>query len=447
MAKMTISLDKIYSFIPEADITKNANQFEEYNKQLHTATCKGNDFLGWVDLPSSITKEELNDIQECATKLRAKSEFVVVIGIGGSYLGAKAVLEALGDEFAQYKKERKDPIILFAGHNISEDYTSRLLETLEDSDFSIVVISKSGTTTEPAIAFRLLKELAERKYGKSEAAERIVAITDRSRGALRTLADNEGYKSYIIEDNVGGRFSVLTPVGLLPLAIGGVDICELVAGAQAMESATSVDVAFADNLALQYAAARYELYTSGKKVELLSSFEPKMQYVNEWWKQLYGESEGKDGKGIFPASVVFTTDLHSMGQYIQDGERALFETMVSVKGVYNEVTVKSDDQNLDGLNFLTGKRLNEINAMAELGTLLAHVDGGVPVINITIEKLSAYAIGELLYFFEKACGVSGIAIGVNPFDQPGVEAYKANMFALLEKPGFEAQTEAIKKRL
>ncbi|MFI3262252.1 MAG: glucose-6-phosphate isomerase [Rikenellaceae bacterium] len=447
MIKLTVALNKVYNFIPKMEIAKDAKQFESFNEALHNGTCKGNDFLGWVNLPSSIDPNDLADINATAAKLKANSEFVIVIGIGGSYLGAKAVIEALGNSFDAYKKERDTPAVVFAGQNISEDYTQELIDTVKDRDFSVVVISKSGTTTEPAIAFRIFKEMLEEKYGKAGAAERIVAVTDRSRGALRELATTEGYKTYVIDDNIGGRFSVLTPVGLLPLAVGGVDINALVQGAIAMEKATDPSVKFDDNVSMQYAAARTALYNSGKKIELLASFEPKMQYVNEWWKQLYGESEGKDGKGLFPASVVFSSDLHSMGQYIQDGERSLFETIVTVKKPHNKVVIKSDAANLDGLNFLTGRRIGDVNYMAELGTTLAHVDGGVPVVNVTIEELSAYSIGELIYFFEKACGISGLALGVNPFDQPGVEAYKANMFALLNKPGFEAQSEAIKKRI
>ncbi|MFI3267578.1 MAG: glucose-6-phosphate isomerase [Rikenellaceae bacterium] len=447
MVKLTVALNKVYNFIPKMEVAKDASKFEAYNEALHNAKCKGSEFLGWVNLPSSITNEEIADINATASKLKANSEFVIVIGIGGSYLGAKAVIEALGNSFDAFKKDRENPVVVFAGQNISEDYTQELIDTVKDRDFSVVVISKSGTTTEPAIAFRIFKEMLEEKYGKSGASERIVAVTDRSRGALRELATTEGYKTYVIEDNIGGRFSVLTPVGLLPLAVGGVDIAALVQGATAMEKATDPSVKFDDNVSMQYAAARNALYAGGKKIELLASFEPKMQYVNEWWKQLYGESEGKDGKGIFPASVIFSSDLHSMGQYIQDGERSLFETIITVKNTRSKVVVKSDAANLDGLNFLTGRRIGDINYMAELGTTLAHVDGGVPVINIAIEELNAYSIGELIYFFEKACGMSGLALGVNPFDQPGVEAYKANMFALLNKPGYEKQSEEIKKRI
>ncbi len=417
------------------------------NRLLHTREGAGNDFLGWVNLPSSITGEEIQQIKEQARKLREKAEVVVCIGIGGSYLGAKAVLEAMSHSFKLLNKKQQDPIVLFAGQNISEDYTAELLETLSDYSFAVIVISKSGTTTEPAIAFRILKGELEKRYGKAEAAERIVAITDKARGALKTLSTNEGYPTFVIPDDVGGRFSVLTPVGLLPLAVAGVDIAALVEGARDMEAATAEGVAYEENLAAQYAAVRNLLYADGKKVEILASYEPKLQYIAEWWKQLYGESEGKEGKGIFPASVTLTADLHSMGQYIQEGERHLFETVISVKEPAHRVVVEADKENLDGLNFMAGKRISEVNRMAELGVQLAHVDGGVPNLRLEIEKIDAYTIGALLYFFEKACGISGYILGVNPFDQPGVEAYKKNMFALLDKPGYEEASKAIKARL
>ena len=417
------------------------------NELLHSGKGAGNDFLGWVNLPSSIDQAQLAAINACAASLRAKAEVVICIGIGGSYLGAKAVLDAMSNPFEILRSERKNPVVLFAGQNISEDYTAELLEAVKNHSIATIVISKSGTTTEPAIAFRIIKEEIEKRYGKEEAKSRIVAITDQARGALKTLATQEGYQTFVIPDNVGGRFSVLTPVGLLPLAVGGVDIEKLVAGATAMEQATAEGVAFEDNLAAQYAATRYTLYNSGKKIEILGSYEPKLQNINEWWKQLYGESEGKDGKGIFPASVTFTADLHSMGQYIQEGERTLFETIISVAKPAHEVKVEADEANLDGLNFLAGKRLHEINKMAELGVQLAHIDGGVPNIRIEIPAINEEAIGALLYFFEKACGISGYMIDVNPFNQPGVEAYKKNMFALLDKPGYEEESKAIKARL
>ena len=417
------------------------------NALLHNGQGEGNDFLGWVTLPSSISNEELAEIKAVAERLRERAEVVICIGIGGSYLGAKAVLEAMSNSFESLKKKHDNPTVVFAGENISEDYTYELMEAVKDYSIAAVVISKSGTTTEPAIAFRLIKAEIEKRYGKAEAAERIVAITDKARGALKTLATQEGYSTFVIEDNVGGRYSVLSPVGLLPLAVAGVDVDAFVEGARDMERLTSEATPIEQNPAAQYAIIRNELYRAGKKIEILGSYEPKLQYIAEWWKQLYGESEGKDGKGIFPASVTLTADLHSMGQYIQEGERTLFETIISVKNSKYEVKVESDEANLDGLNFLTGKRLSEINKMAELGVRLAHIDGGVPNLIIEIERIDERTIGQLLYFFEKGCGISGYMLGVNPFNQPGVEAYKKNMFALLDKPGYEAESKAIKARL
>ncbi len=417
------------------------------NSLLHSGKGAGNDFLGWVRLPSSITDSEIAAINAAAAKLRAKADVVICIGIGGSYLGAKAVLEAMSDPFKLLHKEQKNPTVLFAGQNISEDYTAELLDAVKEHSIAAIVISKSGTTTEPAIAFRLIKAEIEKRYGKAEAAERIVAVTDKARGALKTLATQEGYPTFVIPDDVGGRYSVLTPVGLLPLAVAGVDIAALVRGAQEMERATAEGVPFAENPSAIYATVRNALYASGKKIEILGSYEPKLQYINEWWKQLYGESEGKQGKGIFPASVTLTADLHSMGQYIQEGERTLFETIISVAKPASKVVIEADSENLDGLNYLAGKRISEVNRMAELGVQLAHVDGGVPNLRVEIPEISEEVIGSLLYFFEKACGISGYLLGVNPFDQPGVEAYKKNMFALLEKPGYEEATKAIKARL
>ena len=422
-------------------------QAQAANALLHSGKGAGNDFLGWVHLPSSITDADLRAIRAAADKLRAKADLVVCIGIGGSYLGAKAVLEALTDPFRLLRKERKDPTVVFAGQNISEDYIHALMEASQEHSLAAIVISKSGTTTEPAVAFRLIKAELEKRYGKAEAAERIVAVTDKARGALKTLATDEGYPAFVIPDDVGGRFSVLTPVGLLPLAVAGVDIEALVRGAQEMERATDEKVPFDENPSAIYAAVRNALYAKGKKIEILGSYEPQLQYVNEWWKQLYGESEGKQGKGIFPASVTLTADLHSMGQYIQEGERTLFETIISVVEPACRVVIEADGENLDGLNFLAGKRISEVNRMAELGVQLAHVDGGVPNIRIEIPRIDAHTLGGLLYFFEKACGISGYMLGVNPFDQPGVEAYKKNMFALLDKPGYEEASEAIKARL
>ena len=422
-------------------------QAQQANELLHSGKGAGSDFLGWVHLPSSIDDAQIAAIEAQAEKLRAKAEVVICIGIGGSYLGAKAVYEAMNNSFEFLRRKHENPTVLFAGQNISEDYTYELLDAVKDYSIAAIVISKSGTTTEPAIAFRIIKAEIEKRYGKEDAATRIVAVTDKARGALKTLATNEGYPTFVIPDDVGGRFSVLTPVGLLPLAVAGVDIKALVAGATAMEKATDAAVPVDENISAQYAIVRNELYREGKKTEILGSYEPKLQYVGEWWKQLYGESEGKDGKGIFPASVTLTADLHSMGQYIQEGERTLFETIISVAESKHTVKVESDAENLDGLNYLAGKRISQINHMAELGVRLAHIDGGVPNIRVEIPTIDAESLGALIYFFEKACGISGYLLGVNPFNQPGVEAYKKNMFALLDKPGYEEESKRIKSRL
>ena len=414
-------------------------------EQLVNGTGLGNDFLGWMNLPADI-REQLADIQQTADMLRAECEVIVCIGIGGSYLGAKAVIDALSSSFAWL--EEKKPALVYAGQNISEDYLYELQALLKNKKFGIISISKSGTTTEPALAFRLLKTQLEEQQGKEAAQKLIVCITDAKKGALRTLATQEGYKTFVIEDNIGGRFSVLSPVGLLPIACAGLDITTLIDGAEHMMHVCGIDTTFEENPAAQYAAARNALYQEqGKKVELLVNYHPKLHNISEWWKQLYGESEGKDGKGIFPASVDFTTDLHSMGQYIQDGERMLFETVITVAESNYTVPFPHDEANLDGLNFLAGKRVDEVNKLAELGTMIAHIDGGVPNMKITLPKLNEYYIGQLLYFFERACGISGYLLGVNPFNQPGVEAYKKNMFALLDKPGYEAESAAIKARL
>ena len=413
---------------------------------VDNATGAGNDFLGWVNYPSSLSSELIDDINATAAQLRNECEAVVCIGIGGSYLGAKAVIEALSDSFAAYRPSTGAPKVLFAGQNIGEDYLFELMRHLDGKRFGIIVISKSGTTTEPAIAFRLLREMLERQQGKEKAAKRIIAITDEHRGALRQLATEEGYKTFVIDDNVGGRFSVLTPVGLLPIAVAGFDIRALIDGAIQMEQITrSAD--YDSNPALLYAATRNALYRAGKKIEILVNYNPKLHYFGEWWKQLYGESEGKDSKGIFPAAVDNSTDLHSMGQWIQEGERTIFETVLSVEAPEHETIIPTDNDNLDGLNYIAGKRVDQVNKMAELGTRIAHVDGGVPNLRITLPALREVYLGQLIYFFEKACGISGYMLGVNPFNQPGVEAYKKNMFALLEKPGYEAQTAEIKKKL
>ena len=432
--------------VPVSAIEALGRRAGECNRMLEEGTGAGADFLGWVSLPSSVTETELRRVKDAAEKLRAVADVVVVVGIGGSYLGARAVLEALGNPFACLRRERSGPGVVFAGQNISEDYLYDLLEALQGRSVGVIVISKSGTTTEPAIAFRILRGELERRYGKAGARERIVAVTDRSRGALKGLADREGYATFVIPDDVGGRYSVLTPVGLLPLAAAGVDIGALVAGAREMEAATAAGVPFGRNPAEQYAAARNVLYGAGYRVEILGSYEPSLHYVGEWWKQLFGESEGKEGKGIFPASVTLTADLHSMGQYIQEGERMLFETVVSVASPLHEVRIGAGGDE-DGLGFLAGRRLSEVNRMAEAGVALAHCDGGVPNLRVDIDQVDAYGVGGLLYFFERACGISGYLLGVNPFDQPGVEAYKRNMYALLDKPGYEEEGRRLRERL
>lgn len=446
MEHISLSYEKVLGSVSQAQIDAMAADVEKAQAALENGTGKGNDFLGWLHLPSSITEAFLNDIIATADSLRSSCDAIVVAGIGGSYLGAKAVIEALNDSFGALKS-KEGPAILFAGNNISEDYLAELIDLLKDKRFGIINISKSGTTTETALTFRLLKTQLERQLGKVEAVKRIVAITDAEKGALRKLSTQEGYKTYVIPDNVGGRFSVLTPVGLLPIAAAGYDIKGLVRGAATIEAETAADKKLANNIAAQYAAVRQALYRSGKKIEILVNYHPKLHYVSEWWKQLYGESEGKEGKGLFPASVDFTTDLHSMGQYIQEGERILLETVISVANPNRTVQFPYDEENLDGLNFLQGKRVDEVNKMAELGTQLAHVDGGVPNMRIVMPYLNEFYLGELIYFFERACGISGYLEGVNPFDQPGVEAYKKNMFALLEKPGYETETKAIKERI
>lgn len=448
MKSISLNITKAASFLAEGAVKAYEPKVKAAQEALENGTCEGNDFLGWLHLPSSITPEFLNEIQTVANTLREKCEVVVVAGIGGSYLGARAVIEGLGNSFAWLVNDKKNPTILFAGNNIGEDYLFELTSFLKDKKFGVINISKSGTTTETALAFRLLKKQCEDQRGKEEAKDVIVAVTDAKKGAARTCADKEGYKSFIIPDNVGGRFSVLTPVGLLPIAVAGFDVKQLVAGAVEMEKACGKDVAFEENPAAIYAATRQALYTqAGKKIEIVCNFQPKLHYFAEWWKQLYGESEGKDQKGIFPAACDFTTDLHSMGQWIQEGERSIFETVISVETPNEKLLFPHDDENLDGLNFLEGKRVDEVNKMAELGTRLAHVDGGVPNILVNVPELNAYYLGQLIYFFEKACGISGLLEEVNPFNQPGVEAYKKNMFALLNKPGYEAESKAIQERL
>jgi len=448
MKNISVDITKAAQFLKPGAVEAYESQVKAAQEALENGTCPGNDFLGWLHLPTSITPEFLSEIQNTANILRDKCEVIVVAGIGGSYLGARAVIEALGNSFAWLTAEKKNPIILFAGNNIGEDYLFELTEYLKSKKFGVINISKSGTTTETALTFRLLKKQCEAQRGKTEAKDVIVAVTDAKKGAARTCADKEGYKSFIIPDNIGGRFSVLTPVGLLPIACAGFDVKQLVSGAQEMERVCGKEVPFNQNPAALYAAVRNGLYSeAGKKIEIVVNFQPKLHFFAEWWKQLFGESEGKDNKGIFPAACDFTTDLHSMGQWIQEGERSIFETVISVEEPENKLLFPHDEENLDGLNFLEGKRIDDVNKMAELGTRLAHVDGGVPNIRISVPCLNAYYIGQLIYFFEIACGISGNLLQVNPFNQPGVEAYKKNMFALLNKPGYEAESKAIRERL
>lgn len=445
MKKIKLDLRNVSQFVDTETLNSFAEKAANYREDLLNGTGKGSDFLGWVELPSNTSEDLITDIESVAAHFRNTVEVVVVIGIGGSYLGAKAVIDALSHSFDMMTEENDNPIILYAGQNINEDYLAELKQVLRGVAFGICVISKSGTTTEPAIAFRVLKQLLEEQEG-DDASKYIVAITDESKGALRTLADQEGYKTFVIPDNVGGRYSVLTPVGLLPIACAGHNINELLKGAKEMQKQLLLS-SYDENIAMQYAAVRNALYKSGKKVEILVNYHPKLANVSEWWKQLYGESEGKEGRGIFPASVNFTTDLHSMGQYIQEGERTLFETVISVETSNSALEIPETKDNLDKLNYLAGRRLDTVNKSAELATTLAHVDGGVPNLRIIVPELDAYYLGQLLYFFEFACGLSGYMLEVNPFDQPGVEAYKKNMFALLGKPGFETETAAIKGRI
>lgn len=448
MEKIKLNTKKAEQFLKAGAVEGFEEKVKKAQEALENATCEGNDFLGWLHLPSEISADFIAELQQCADTLRSNCEAIVVAGIGGSYLGAKAVIEALSNSFQWLVNDGSNPTILFAGNNIGEDYLSELTAYLKGKKFGVINISKSGTTTETALTFRLLKKQCEEQRGKEEAKKVIVAITDAKKGAARAAATKEGYKTFVIPDNVGGRFSVLTPVGLLPIACAGFDIKKLVEGAVEMEKACDINVPFSENPAAQYAAVRNGLYQeAGKKIEIMVNYQPKLHFFSEWWKQLYGESEGKEGKGIFPASCDFTTDLHSMGQWIQEGERTIYETVISIEKPNRELLFPNDEDNLDGLNFLAGKRVDEVNKMAELGTRLAHIDGGVPNIHISVPKLDEYYIGQLIYFFEKACGISGLLLEVNPFNQPGVEAYKRNMFALLDKPGYEEDSKAIKKRL
>ena len=436
MSSIQLHKEHLQQFITSEELSSISKETLAAKETLISCTGKGNDFLGWIDLPKTLSPEIVSSIKKDVEVLTPKSKLFVVVGIGGSYLGARAVIEALQSEFASMEKS-DHPYVIYAGHTLSEDYYHQLLQMLDSHDYAVAVISKSGTTTEPAVAFRIIKAHLEHKYGKANAAERIIAITDARRGALHDIAQQEGYQTYVIPDNVGGRFSVLTPVGLLPIAMAGYDIDKLLKGACDMRDICINNNTLEDNPALMYAAIRNLLYRKGRKVEILENFVPNLKYISEWWKQLYGESEGKEGKGILPHSLSFTTDLHSMGQYVQEGERLMFETVLSVAQPHNRVEIPMDAQNLDGINYLVGKSLTEINHNAELGTILAHVDGGVPVLRIEVPTVDEYVLGQLIYFFEFACGVSGYMLGVNPFDQPGVEAYKKNMFRLLGKPGYE----------
>ncbi len=442
-----VDISQMLAFVPKNSLPVLEQEVKYALEKLEKGCGVGSDFIGWMDLASKTDKSLLNEIRAAAAVLRENCDTVVVAGIGGSYLGARAVIEAFQNTFSWLRENAGNPTVLFAGQNISEDYLSELQELLENRRFGVINISKSGTTTETALAFRLLKKQCEVQRGLEMARKVIVAVTDASKGAARVTATKEGYRTFVIPDNVGGRFSVLTPVGLLPIAVAGYDIDKLIKGAADMEVLTSGNVPFMQNPSALYAGARNVLYRNGRKVEILANFSPKLHSFGEWWKQLFGESEGKDGKGIFPASADFSTDLHSMGQWIQQGERTIFETVISVEKVSHSLCVPSDEENLDGLNYMAGKHVDQVNKMAELGTRLAHVDGGVPNIRITVPVLDEYWMGQLIYFFEKACGISGYLLGINPFNQPGVEEYKKNMFALLGKPGYEKESKAIYDRI
>ena len=446
--KVTFDYSKAAGFVQEHEMAYMSELVAQAKEKLVAKSGAGNDFLGWIDLPVDYDKEEFVRIQKAAEKIRKDSEVLLVIGIGGSYLGARAAIEFLGHSFANVvsKEIRKSPEIYYVGNSISSTYIKHLIDVVGDRDFSINMISKSGTTTEPAIAFRVFKEILEKKYGKEEAAKRIYATTDKAKGALKNLATEEGYETFVVPDDVGGRFSVLTAVGLLPIAVSGADIEKLMEGAAAGRK-EALENDFAENGALQYAAIRNILLRKGKTIEVLANYEPSLHYVSEWWKQLYGESEGKDQRGIFPAAVDLTTDLHSMGQFIQDGSRIMFETVLNVEESPAEILLNKEDVDTDGMNYLAGKSVDFVNKSAMNGTILAHTDGNVPNLMVKIPEQNEFYLGELFYFFEFACGVSGYILGVNPFNQPGVESYKKNMFALLGKPGYEAQREELLKRL
>jgi len=446
MIQIKFNYEKALKFVSESEIHAFQNAVDQQFNTVKKGNGKGNDFLGWTNLPSSFKEGLINKIEKAAARFREKSEVSVVIGIGGSYLGARSVIEALSPHFNLLKKKLGNPVMLYAGNNISEDYLAELVQVLDEKDYTLTVISKSGTTTEPALAFRILREHMEAKYGKEESRNRIIAITDKEKGALKQLADEENYETFVVPDNVGGRYSVLTPVGLLPIAIAGFDIRKLLAGAAEMEKFAASSTKIDKNPIAAYAAVRNALYQKGKSTEIMVNYEPRLFYFTEWWKQLYGESEGKENKGIFPAGVSNTTDLHSMGQFIQEGSRIMFETVLSVENPAHILKVPTDKNNLDKLNYIAGKRIHEVNQMAELGTALADVDGGVPNLKVSIPEINENTLGQLIYFYEMACAVSGYLLGINPFDQPGVEAYKRNMFALLGKPGFEEETASIRKK-
>lgn len=445
---ISLDLSKVAPYLATSEVDYMEDMVKCAHDKLHNGTGAGNDFLGWIDLPVNYDKDEFERIKKSAEKIQSDSEVLIVIGIGGSYLGARAAIEMLTNNFhnALDNDKRKAPKIFYVGNNISSTYMAELLQAIEGKDVSLNIISKSGTTTEPAIAFRILKSYVEKKYGVEEARKRIYATTDKAKGALKTLADSEGYETFVVPDDVGGRFSVLTAVGLLPIAAAGINIDEMMKGAADAREAYS-NPSIKENDAYKYAAVRNALYNKGKVIEVLVNYEPSLHYFNEWWKQLYGESEGKDNKGLLPAAVDFTTDLHSMGQYIQEGRRVLFETVINVEKPKYEINIEKDADDLDGLNFLAGKTMDFVNKQAFQGTLLAHNDGGVPNMVVNVPEISAYYFGYMVYFFEKACGISGYLLGVNPFDQPGVEAYKKNMFALLGKPGYEEMKAELEKRL
>lgn len=445
---ISLDLSKVAPYLAMTEIDYMEDMVKSAHDKLHNGTGAGNDFLGWIDLPVNYDKDEFARIKKSAEKIKSDSDVLIVIGIGGSYLGARAAIEMLTNNFhnALDSDKRKAPKIFYVGNNISSTYMTELLQAIEGKDVSLNVISKSGTTTEPAIAFRILRTYVEKKYGVEEARKRIYATTDKARGALKTLADAEGYESFVVPDDIGGRFSVLTAVGLLPIAAAGIDIDEMMKGAADAREVYS-NPSLKENQAYQYAAVRNALYNKGKAIEVLVNYEPSLHYFNEWWKQLYGESEGKDNKGLFPAAVDFSTDLHSMGQYIQDGRRMLFETVINVEKAKYEINIEEAESDLDGLNFLAGKTVDFVNKKAFQGTILAHNDGGVPNVVLNVPELSPYYFGYMVYFFEKACGISGYLLGINPFDQPGVEAYKKNMFALLGKPGYEEIKAELEKRL